>query len=416
MICVHDDCSTTHETVAPETIEEPAMQTLSEAPSTDNDRPEPRTTRGVLTFFAAAVVGSAALAAVGLAPRSGQEADITATTKAANDARRAVATTRPSRDGAAYELRLPGSTAPLQVTVLHARTNGYLKAFHADIGDHVRAGQVLAEIESPETDQQLREASATLARNRADLVLATQRLSRIQALWDRQAANRSELDDLTAQHNAATAAVRVSEAVVSRLETEQSYQKVVAPFDGVVSRRNVELGSLVTAGSSAGVTPLFRLEQDNVLKVLIDVPQSAAPAVSAGQTVRVEIREFPGRRFDGKVVRTAGSIDPNTRTLRTEIHLPNPEGKLLAGLYANVHLPVQDPRNPWRIPAAALVVDANGTQVVTIDATNVAHRAPVTLGRDFGRDIEVTAGLTGTEHLVVSPRDDLRDGDRVDVR
>jgi RND family efflux transporter MFP subunit len=302
------------------------------------------------------------------------------------------------------------------VTVLHARTNGYVKAFHADIGDHVKAGQVLAEIESPETDQQLREARATLERNRADLALAGQRLGRIQALWDRQAANRSELDDLTAQHNAAVAAVRVSEAVVSRLETEQSYQKVVAPFDGVVTQRNVELGSLVTAGSAAGVTPLFRLEQDGVLKVLVDVPQSAAPAVTVGQSVKVEIREYAGRSVEGKVVRTAGSVDPGTRTLRTEVHVPNPKGDLLAGLYAQVNLPVRDPRNPLRIPAAALVVDAAGTQVVTVDGGSAAHRHAVTLGRDFGREVEVTAGLRGDERLVVSPRDDLRDGDLVDAR
>jgi RND family efflux transporter MFP subunit len=412
MICPNETCNTNDDPTATEagtTQELPAAQR-------PNAHPRPRTTRGVLTFFAAAAVGSAALAAVGLAPRSGQEADLAATTKASNDARRAVATTRPSREGAAYELRLPGSTAPLQVTVLHARTNGYLKAFHADIGDHVRAGQVLAEIESPETDQQLREARATLERNRADLALAAQRLGRIQALWDRQAANRSELDDLTAQHNAAVAAVRVGEAVVSRLETEQSYQKVVAPFDGVVTQRNVELGSLVTAGSASGVTPLFRFEQDGVLKVLIDVPQSAAPAVTIGQQVQVEIREFAGRRFGGKVVRTAGSIDPGTRTLRTEVHVPNPRGDLLAGLYTQVFLPVQDPRNPVRIPAAALVIDAAGTQVVAVDAGNVAHRHPVTLGRDFGREIEVTAGLGGDERLVISPRDDLHDGDRVDVR
>jgi RND family efflux transporter MFP subunit len=191
---------------------------------------------------------------------------------------------------------------------------------------------------------------------------------------------------------------------------------VVAPFDGVVTQRNVELGSLVTAGSSAGVPPLFRLEQDGVLKVLVDVPQSAAPSVAAGQAVRVEIREFGGRQFDGKVVRTAGSVDPGTRTLRTEIHLPNPKGELLAGLYAQVDLPVQDPRKPLRIPAAALVVDATGTQVAAVDARGVARRRPVTLGRDFGREVEVTGGLVGDERLVVSPRDDLRDGDAVDVR
>ena len=210
--------------------------------------------------------------------------------------------------------------------------------------------------------------------------------------------------------------VGVSEAVVSRLEKEQSYQKVHAPFDGVVTQRNVELGSLVTAGSSAGITPLFRIEQTGVLKVFVDVPQTAAPSIGVGQPVDVEIREFPGRRFEGKVVRTAGSVEPTTRTLRTEVHLPNAGGELMSGLYAQVRLPVRDPRRPLRIPAASLVVGAAGPQVVTVEAGNALRRRPVTLGRDFGKDVEVTGGLTGDERLVVNPRDDLKDGDAIVVR
>jgi RND family efflux transporter MFP subunit len=280
----------------------------------------------------------------------------------------------------------------------------------------VKAGQVLAEIENPQTDQQLREARATLERTRADLALAQSRLNRVKAAFETRASSQGELDDVTAQYNAAVAAVRVEEAVVARLADEQSYQKVVAPFDGVVTQRNVELGTLVSAGSASSVTPLFRLEQSDVLKVFVDVPQSAAPSVGVGQAVQVELREAPGRKFEGKVVRTAGSVDAATRTLRTEIHLPNPKGELLAGAYAQVHLPVHDPRHPVRISASSLVIDAAGPQVVAVAGDQTVKRTPVTLGRDFGKEVEVTAGLQGNERLVVSPRDDLHDGDKVVIR
>jgi RND family efflux transporter MFP subunit len=184
----------------------------------------------------------------------------------------------------------------------------------------------------------------------------------------------------------------------------------------VVTQRNVERGTLVTAGSGSNVTPLFRIEQSDVLKVFVDVPQTAAPSVAVGQAVQVELRELPGRKFEGKVARTAGSVDASTRTLRTEIHLPNPGGELLAGAYVQASLPVHDPRNPLRVAASSLVIDAAGPQVVTVAADHIARRVPVTLGRDFGKEVEVTAGLQGSERLVVSPRDDLRDGDKVETR
>lgn len=391
--------------------DEAAPQDMFERP-----QPAPKTTKRVVAFFGALAVSAAALAAVGIAPRAERGAELTVTQSAVAEARRVVNVTSPTRDGAAYALRLPGSTAPLQTTVLFARTDGYVKAFHVDIGDHVKAGQVLAEIENPQTDQQLREARATLERTRADLALAESRINRVKAAFTTRATSQGELDDVTAQNNAAVAAVRVNEAVVARLEQDQGYQKVVAAFDGVVTQRSVELGTLVTAGSGSNVTSLFRLEQSDVLKVFVDVPQTAAPSVVVGQAVVVEFRELPGRKFEGKVARTAGSVDPVTRTLRTEIHLPNPKGELMAGAYAQVSLPVHDPRNPLRIAASSLVIDAAGPQVVTVAADHTARRIAVTLGRDFGKEVEVTTGLQGAERLVVSPRDDLRDGDKVEIR
>ena len=412
----------TDNTTQPNNQSNPMNNSIDQTPETTHadpqmaQRPTPRTSKRVLGAFAAAALTGAALAALGIAPRQARERELAATTQAVAEARRAVTVVRPTRDGTAYELRLPGSTAALQSAVLHARTSGYLKSFRADIGDRVKAGEVLAEIESPEVDEQLKEARAMLKQRRADHALATYQLERLKGMHAERAASRSELEERIAQHNASTAAIGVSEAVVARLEKEQSFQKVIAPFDGVVTQRHVELGSLVTAGSSAGITPLFRIEQDGVLKVFIDVPQSAAPSVSVGQAVQVEIREFGGRRFPGRVVRTAGSVDPATRTLRTEVHLPNPGGEVLAGVYVQVHLGVQDPRRPLRIPAASLVAGAQGPQVVSVGAGDILRRVSVTLGRDLGKEIEVTAGLRGDERLVTNPRDDHRDGESVDVR
>lgn len=380
------------------------------------NRPAPRTTKGVVTFFAAAALTGAALAALGLAPKMSKDAALAAALDGTAAARRTVNVASPSREGAAYELRLPGSTAAFQSTVLYARTDGYVKTYKIDIGDRVTAGQLLAEIENPETDEKLREAKANLEQNKANQALSGQRLDRVRSLFEQRAAGRGEMDDLAATNNSAVAAIRVSEAVVARLEKEVGFQKVIAPFEGVVTQRNVDLGSLVTSGSANSVTPLFRIEQTGVLRVFVDVPQTAAPSVTVGQTVQVEVREHAGRKFEGKVVRTAGSVDPATRTLRTEIHVPNPKGELMSGAYAQVYLGVNDPRKPVRVPAAAVVIDAAGTQVVAVDKGNAARRRPVTLGRDFGKEMEVTTGLTGDERLVLSPRDDLRDGDVVDVR
>lgn len=397
-----------------------AQDTIDQLPSEIADagkpaRPAPRTSKGVITFFAATGLSGIGLAALGYVPRLDDAAKLDAATNAVAQVRRTVTVTAPTKVGG-YDLRLPGGTSPLQSTTLYARTNGYVKKLHADIGDRVTAGQVLAEIESPETDQQLNESQATLERNRADLALVEYRLNRVKELYAQQAAGRGELDDVMAQYNAAVAAVRQGEAQVSRLTTEQSYQKVVAPFSGKLTRRNVELGSLVTEGSNAGVTGLFQLEQTDVLKVFVDVPQSAAPSVTIGQPAKVEVREYAGRTFEGGVVRTAGTLDAATRSLRVEVHVPNPTGELLAGAYAYVTMNLADPRTPVRIPAAALAIDAAGPQVVAVTDDGSLKRVHVTLGRDFGKELEVTTGLSGAERLVVNPRDDQRDGERVTVR
>ena len=357
--------------------------------------PEQRKRTGRRAWVLLGVVGviAGAAAAAGTLPRLGVTQELAQTTGRIDQARRTVTVVSPAAAAARAEVRLPGSTSPLQQTVLYARTSGYLAGFNADIGDRVKAGQLLATIASPEVDQQLLEARARLDEGRANLALAETRLNRTREMSKTGAATQQELDDAQAVYNTHRAAQRVSEAVVSRLETDQSYQKVVAPFDGVVTRRNVDVGSLITAGSGASVSSLFELQQQTTMKVFVDVPQSSASSIVPGTPAAVELREFPGEQFEAKVVRTSGALDPATRTLRTELHLPNADGRLIPGMYAQVKLSLGGANRaagrPRQHPG-----DRHGRRAGRDGRRRQPPRPhPVTLGRDFGREVEVVSGL-----------------------
>ncbi|HEY7091425.1 MAG TPA: efflux RND transporter periplasmic adaptor subunit, partial [Tepidisphaeraceae bacterium] len=284
---------------------------------------------------------------------------------------------------------------------------------NVDIGDHVKAGQLLATIASPEVDQQLLEARARLEEGKANLALAETRLNRFKDMFKKSVATDQELDDAQATYNTQLAALRVSKAVVTRLETDQSYQKVLAPFDGVITQRSIDLGSLITAGSGTNVSSLFELQQPTTMRVFVDVPQSWAENIAPGTKATVELREFPNEQFQAKVVRTSNALDPSTRTLRTELHLPNTDGRLIPGMYAQVKLSVVNARPTLVVPTNTLVIDSAGVSVVAVSPEGKAVRTSIKLGRDFGREAEVVSGLAPDARLVVSPRDDLEDGDSV---
>jgi RND family efflux transporter MFP subunit len=383
------------------------------APRTPEQRRRAGRRAGLL--LAVVAVAAAGAGAASTWPRLATADRLAETTHRLDQARRSVTIVAPTASAARAEVRLPGSTSPLQETVLYARTSGYITALHADIGDRVKAGQLLATIASPEVDQQLSEARARLQEGKANLVLAESRLNRIRAVAGKGAASVQELDDAQAVYNSQLATQRVSETVVSRLETDQAYQKVVAPFDGVVTRRTVDVGSLITAGSGTNVSSLFELQQQATIRVFVDVPQAWAPSVKPGAAAGVEFREFPGERFAAEVVRTGGALDPRTRTMRAELHLPNPDGRLMAGMYGQVTLSVAGTAGSLVVPANTLVIDAAGVHVVVADAGDRLARRPVRLGRDFGKEVEVVSGLAPDARLVVSPRDDLADGEHVTV-
>ncbi len=342
------------------------------------------------------------------------------------------------------ELLLPGNIQPLYSANLFARVDGYLDRRNVDIGSHVKAGQVLAVISSPEIDQQLLQARATLAQAQASLEQAKAALEQAKAnaelarltkerdlpLGEQHAISQQIVDtavqaynarlaDVTAANaniTAAEASITANRANVSRLEQMQSFERIVAPFDGIITARNIERGDLVATGSSAGSKPLFSIAQSDTLRIQIDVPQSEAVNIKDGQTATVDVKERLGHAYAGTVTRNAGALDNAARTMLTEVQVNNADGSLLPGMYAQVKFTLSQQRTSLIIPASSLVVDHGGMHVVTVDAGQTIHFRPVTLGKDMGKEVEVLGGLRGSESLVASPSDLLNEGEHVEVR
>jgi len=386
-----------------------AIETLNEKPPVATPK-----SRRPLTFIAAALLGAAALAVVGTLPRLERRTAL-ADAKVRAEAGTRVSVVAPRPAPREIVLTLPGGTQAIQETTLYARTSGFLSERKVDIGDRVEAGQLLAVIESPELDQELERTAVHLEEARANLTLARSTLQRIASLLQTHAVSEQEFDDQKVRVNSAEAAVKAGEADVRRLTALQSYEKVVAPFAGTITARNVDKGALVTSGSGSTVTSLFSIADASGLRVFIDVPQSAAAGVAEKQDADVLVRELPGKTFKGQVVRTARALDPATRTLRTELFLPNPEGALLAGMYVQVKFTVGRENPGVLIPARTLVLRKEGPRVVVVTSDRKTELRSVKLGRDFGQEIEVTQGLDGREMLVENPTDDLENGQVVRV-
>jgi len=339
-----------------------------------------------------------------------------------------VSTTNPRRAPEVLEVPLPGSMDAILETGIWARTNGYLKARYVDIGDRVRKGQQLADIDTPEVDQQLMQAIATMNQDKANVVkfeadLALARTTRQRyVVAGPGTVSKQQIDERTSAVtdaekvvDAGRATVNADEANVRRLLELQSFQKVYAPFDGVITVRNVDPGSLISAGSTTGTTELFTLAQVDILRIFVFVPQSYAPDIKVGQTADVSVRELPGRVFQGTVARTAGAIDATSRTLLTEVHVPNPDGLLLSGSYATVRFKVQRPNPSLIVPQSALLIDAKGVRVALVDADGTLHYRSIQIGRDFGNDVEVLSGVDTTDVLATGLAANIAEGSRVDI-
>lgn len=328
-------------------------------------------------------------------------------------ARQYVQTALP-KAGGAQALALPGTLQGYVQAPLSARASGYLTRWTKDIGSRVQKGEVLAEIESPEIDQQLSQATAARGQTAASLDLAKSTAARWESLRAKDVVSQQELDERRSAVNQGQANLTAADANVQRLRQLKGFKNVVAPFAGVITRRNVDVGDLIDANGGSGGRPLFVLTQTDPLRVFINVPQSYANLVKPGQAVAVTQPELPGRTFDGEVARTAAAIDTSTRTMQVEIGLPNKESALLPGAYVTVALPLSASRT-LTVPSNALLFRAEGASVASVDAQGRIKLRLVTLGRNFGQDIEVVSGIEASDRVVLNPSDSINDGDQVAV-
>ncbi len=357
----------------------------------------------------------AGLLIVGFLPRLHRQAELADAIKGAqaSDAEVRVAPVR--RAQAASDLVLPGSIEAVHEAPIYSRTNGYVHELKIDIGDRVKAGQLLAQIETPEVDQELIQARANLEQAHAALELAHATMIRFQDLEQKGVVSSQDRDEKDWTFRARQATVAASEASVRRLEEMQSFQKVTAPFAGIITVRNVDIGALVTAGSNVLTNrELFRIARIDTLRIFVNVPQSFVSLIRIGEDAQITGQDFPKTEFTGKVSRTANALDPQSRTLRTEIRLDNHEYALLPGMYARVRFILSRTDAPLIVPAPAILVRADGMYVARIQEKTV-HLTKVQVGRDHGREVEIISGLSAEDIIVTNPKADLKDGSTVRI-
>lgn len=314
------------------------------------------------------------------------------------------------------DLVLPGTLQAYVESPIYARTSGYLKKWYRDIGSRVARGEILADIDTPEVDQQLAQARADLNTARANAHLSEITSTRYTELLKTDGVSKQEVDNAEGDFAAKRAIVQSAEANVKRLEELESFKHIYAPFSGVITRRNVDTGTLINAGNGGASEQLFFLAQTDPIRVYLSVPETYAPAIKSGLGAFLDLTQYPGQRFEGKVVRTSESIDPATRTLLTEVDVPNKAGALLPGGYAQVHLQVQVSGTRLQVPVNALLFRSEGLRAVVVDANHKLHLRQLTIGRDYGTSLEVLGGLEAADSIVLNPADSLEEGQEVHVR
>ena len=442
---------------------------LAPAPATADDGHRPKRHFKLALITLIALILFAALVLAGVLPRLARQKKITAASQAVRDNIPNVTVVQVQAAPASSDLQLPGDVEAIQVATISAQTTGYLSKFHADIGDRVRARQLLAEIDTPEVDQQLQQARANVAQAIASLgqaeanlaqavtnleyarvtyernqylaqqhVVPEQTRDQMKAAYD---VAKATVNAMQANINAAKAVIASNEANVRSLKALQGFQKVFSPFAGVITARNIEVGSLISPSSSSvstttgttassatlpggGTTPkgtnaaatgggLFEMARIDTLRIFISVPQSFASTIKSGQTANISVRELPQKSFTGRVVRTTGALDPGSRTLLTEVQTSNSDYQLLPGMYATVNFGVQSPDPPVRIPATALIIHADGPQVAVVTSDQKVHYQKVVIGRDYGNQLDIISGLEPGATVIVNIADGLQEGAQV---
>lgn len=323
---------------------------------------------------------------------------------------------QPKQGSPSTEIVLPGTIEAFVDSPIYSRTDGYLKKWYFDIGAHVKKGDLLAEIETPEIDQQLDQAKADLNTAEANYNLAQTTAQRYQELAKSDSVSKQDVDNAIGDYQAKKAMVASAQSNVNRLEQLQSFEKIYAPFDGVITARNTDVGHLINAGASASPgTELFHMAAVNKLRVYINVPQQYSVSAKPGLPATLELQQFPGKMFKGTLVRTADSIDLASRTLLTEVDVDNATGELLPGAFTQVHLKIPSGAPSVVIPVTALIFRAQGLQAAAVNDGKHAEIRNITLGRDYGSEVEVVSGLTAQDHVMVNPPDSLVEGEQVRI-
>ncbi len=369
-----------------------------------------RSHRGVLIAIVALLVVAAIIVA-GIEPRRKARAALVQETHEL--AIPTVAVVHPKLGAPRTEIVLPGDIQAFIDSPIYARTNGYLKQWYVDIGAHVKAGQLLATIETPELDQQLDQARADLNTAEANYRLAQITADRYQDLLKTDSVSKQDVDNAVGDFQAKKAMVASAQYNVKRLEELQSFEKIYAPFDGVITARNTDVGHLINSGAGVPATELFHIAAIKKLRVYVNVPQQYSQSARPGMSADLTLQEFPGHRFHGVLVRTARAIDLASRTLLIEVDVDNPTGELLPGAYAEVHLKIP-PGSPYLIvPVSALIFRSAGLQVGIVRNGDRAELVPITVNRDLGNEVEVNSGLAANDSVIINPPDSLITGEAV---
>ncbi len=390
---------------------------LEEQPRTQVPDPQTQQSppgRGRQVLFAVAfLVLVTVIVAAGIIPRQRARAALRQETDTM--AIPTVLVVHPKKAPAAEEIVLPANIQAFTDAPIYARTNGYLKKWYADIGTRVKAGQLLAEIDTPEVDQQLRQARADLSTAEANLHLSQITAERYSGLLKTDSVSKQEADNAEGDYEAKKAVVKSGEANVQRLMELQSFQKIYAPFDGVITARNTDIGQLIDSGSSGGTgRELFHIASVKKLRAYVNVPQDYSRNAKPGLVAELTFPDLPGKRVQGKLVSTSDSIDPASRTLLVQFEIDNASGELLPGAYAALHLKLPAGTSSYIVPATSLMFRSEGLRLATVN-DNKAALLPVTVGRDFGTEVEIISGLTGNESIIVNPLDSLLPGQQVRI-
>ncbi|MBN9040570.1 MAG: efflux transporter periplasmic adaptor subunit [Rhizobiales bacterium 62-47] len=372
-----------------------------------------RVSRKKLSLVAVLGICVAAFVVVtGIASREKSNADLRTWTD--EQAIPTVAVALPTARALVPTLELPGRLEAYSRAPIYARVSGYVKNWNVDIGAQVKAGQLLAEIEAPDLDQQLLQARADLSSQQASAKLSEATLNRRKTLVSSNFVSQQEIDERTADLANKRAAVNSGQANVDRLEALAGYKRIVAPFDGIVTARNTDVGALINAGASTGPA-MFVVSDIKKLRVYVNVPQNYVPSIRIGAKATVSLPEYAGQNFPATVESSSQSVDVATGTTRMQLELDNPGGRLMPGSYANVTMNLVRERVPLRIPASALMFNRNGLRVATVDAADKIRFKTVTIARDLGREIELASGLEPDDRVIVAPPDGMVDGDKVRV-